>query len=128
MQLDILFVAIVAEVIATSALKQAKGFTRLWPSVIVVSCYSLSLYLLAQTLEAIPVSIVYGIWSGSGVALITLVGRYYFKQVLDRPAVIGIALIVSGVLVLQFFSNTQLRPTEGPAQSPPRNTMAPSAT
>jgi small multidrug resistance pump len=128
MQWAILFVAIVAEVIATSALKQAKGFTRLWPSVIVVSCYSLSLYLLAQTLEAIPVSIVYGIWSGSGVALITLVGRYYFKQVLDRPAVIGIALIVSGVLVLQFFSNTQLRPADGPAHSLPRNTMAPSAT
>ena len=128
MQWAILFVAIVAEVIATSALKQAKGFTRLWPSVIVVTCYSLSLYLLAQTLDTIPVSIVYGIWSGSGVALITLVGRYYFKQVLDRPAVIGIALIVSGVLVLQFFSNTQLRPTEPPAHSAPRSTMAPSAT
>jgi len=128
MQWAILFVAIVAEVIATSALKQAKGFTRLWPSVIVVSCYSLSLYLLAQTLEAIPVSIVYGIWSGSGVALITLVGRYYFKQVLDRPALIGIALIVSGVLVLQFFSNTELRPAASPAQSAPRSTMAPSST
>ena len=128
MQWAILFVAIVAEVIATSALKQARGFTRLWPSVIVVCCYSLSLYLLAQTLEAIPVSVVYGIWSGSGVALITLVGRYYFKQVLDRPALLGIGLIVSGVLVLQFFSNTQLRPAAGAGQAAPRITMAPSAT
>jgi hypothetical protein len=60
--------------------------------------------------------------------LVDAVRRYNFRPVLDRPAVIGIALIVSGVLVLQFFSNTQLRPTEGPAHSLPRNTMAPSAT
>lgn len=102
----LLFVAIVAEVIATSALKQAKGFTRLKPSIVVVCCFSLSLYLLSLTLEQIPVGVVYAIWSGSGVALITLIGRYYFGQVLDRPAYIGIVLIVAGVIVLQLFSNT----------------------
>lgn len=105
----LLFVAIVAEVIATSALKLAKGFTRLWPSVIVVSCYSLALYLLSLTLETIPVGVVYAIWSGSGVALITLVGRYYFGQVLDRPALLGIGMIVSGVVVLQFLSTAVVR-------------------
>ena len=102
----LLFVAIVAEVIATSALKLAKGFTRLWPSVIVVCCYSLALYLLSLTLETIPVSVVYAIWSGSGVALITVVGRYYFGQVLDRAALVGIGMIVSGVIVLQFSSTS----------------------
>jgi small multidrug resistance pump len=105
----LLFVAIVAEVIATSALKLAKGFTRLWPSVIVVSCYSLALYLLSLTLETIPVGVVYAIWSGSGVALITVVGRYYFGQVLDRPALLGIGMIVSGVVVLQFLSTAVVR-------------------
>jgi small multidrug resistance pump len=100
----LLFVAIVSEVIATSALKLAKGFTRLWPSVIVVCCYSLALYLLSLTLETIPVGVVYAIWSGSGVALVTLVGRYYFGQVLDRPALVGIGLIVAGVVLLQFSS------------------------
>jgi small multidrug resistance pump len=100
----LLFVAIVAEVIATSALKLAKGFTRLWPSVIVVSCYSLALYLLSLTLETIPVGVVYAIWSGAGVALITIVGRYYFGQILDRPARVGIAMIVAGVIVLQLVS------------------------
>lgn len=102
----LLFVAIVAEVIATSALKLAKGFTRLWPSVIVVCCYSLALYLLSLTLETIPVGVVYAIWSGSGVALITVVGRYYFGQVLDRAALVGIGMIVSGVIVLQFSSTS----------------------
>jgi small multidrug resistance pump len=105
----LLLVAIVSEVIATSALKLAKGFTRLWPSIIVVCCYSLSLYLLSLTLETIPVGIVYAIWSGSGVALISLVGRYFFGQILDRPAYIGIIMIVAGVIVLQLSSPSLAR-------------------
>ncbi len=105
----LLFVAIVAEVIATSALKLAKGFTRLWPSITVVCCYSLALYLLSLTLETIPVGVVYAIWSGSGVALISLVGRYFFGQELDRPALIGIGMIVAGVMALQLFSTSVVR-------------------
>ena len=105
----LLLVAIVAEVIATSALKLAKGFTRLWPSVIVVCCYSLALYLLSLTLERIPVGVVYAIWSGSGVVLIAVVGRYFFAQVLDRPALVGIGMIVAGVIVLQLFSSSVIR-------------------
>jgi len=105
----LLCVAIVAEVIATSALKMTEGFRRKWPWVIVVSCYSLALYLLSLTLDTLPVGVVYAIWSGSGVALITLVGRYFFGQRLDRPALLGIGLIVAGVVVLQLSSNTVLR-------------------
>lgn len=105
----LLLVAIVAEVIATSALKLSKGFTRLWPSVVVVCCYSLALYLLSLTLETIPVGVVYAIWSGSGVALVTIVGRYFFGQMLDRPALIGIGMIVAGVIVLQLFSTSVIR-------------------
>ncbi len=105
----LLAVAIVAEVVATSALKMSQGFTRLWPSVTVMVCFSLALYLLSLTLETIPVGVVYAIWSGSGVALITLVGRYFFGQRLDRPALIGIAMILAGVVVLQFFASPGLR-------------------
>ncbi len=105
----LLAVAIVAEVVATSALKMSQGFTRLWPSVTVMLCFSLALYLLSLTLETIPVGVVYAIWSGSGVALITLVGRYFFGQRLDRPALIGIAMILAGVVVLQFFASPGLR-------------------
>lgn len=106
MQWFLLAVAIVAEVIATSALKSAKGFTRLWPSLTMVCCYSLSMYLLSLTLATIPVGVVYAIWSGSGVALITLMGRYVHGQILDRSALVGIGMIVSGVVVLQLFSTT----------------------
>ena len=105
----LLLVAVVAEVIATSALKLARGFTRLWPSLVVVCCYSVALYLLSLTLETIPVGVVYAIWSGSGVALITVVGRYFFRQVLDRAAVVGICMIVGGVSVLQLFSTSVIR-------------------
>ena len=97
----LLAVAIVAEVIATSALKLTDGLARLWPWAIVAPGYALALYLLSLTLETLPVGVVYAIWSGSGVALMAVVGRYYFGQVLDRPALIGIGMIVAGVIVLQ---------------------------
>ena len=99
-----LAVAILAEVIATSALKSSNGFRRLGPSLVVVCGYALSLYLLSRTLDVLPVGVVYAIWSGAGVALVTLAGHFFCKQVLDRAAVVGIAMIVSGVLVLQLFS------------------------
>jgi len=104
MQWFLLAVAIVSEVIATLALKSSNGFRRFWPSVVVVCCYSLALYLLSRTLDVLPVGVVYAIWSGSGVALVTLAGHFFFKQVLDLPAIIGIGMIVSGVIVLQLFS------------------------
>jgi small multidrug resistance pump len=102
----LLLVAIMAEVVATAALKLTDGFRHLWPwAAIMVCCYSLALYLLSLTLDVLPVGVVYAIWSGSGVALITVVGHFAFKQVLDRAALIGIGLIIAGVLVLQLFSN-----------------------
>ena len=101
-----LAVAILAEVTATSALKSSDGFRRLGPSAVVACGYALSLYLLSLTLDVLPVGVVYAIWSGAGVALVTLAGRFFFKQVLDRAAIVGIAMIVSGVVVLQLFSGS----------------------
>ena len=99
-----LSVAIVLEVVATSALKASDGFTRLLPSVLVVVGYSAAFYTLSITLRTMPVGVVYAVWSGVGVVLITLVGWLLFKQALDWPAFIGIALISAGVMVLNFFS------------------------
>lgn len=100
MQWAVLSLAIVTEVIATSALKASDGFSRLWPSVIVVLGYGVSFYCLSIVLRTIPVGIVYAIWSGVGIALITLVGWYLFGQRLDATALAGLALIVAGVVVL----------------------------
>ncbi len=101
-----LSVAIVSEVIATSALKASDGFSRLWPSLIVVAGYATAFYFLSLTLKTIPVGVVYAIWSGAGIALITLIGWLWFGQKLDAPALIGILLIAAGVAVLQLFSKT----------------------
>jgi len=99
-----LVIAIVAEVIGTSALKAAEGFTRPLPSLVVVVGYAAAFYFLSLTLKVIPVGIAYAIWSGVGVALITLIGWVLFKQRLDAPALAGLALIVAGVVVIQVFS------------------------
>ena len=100
----LLVIAIVAEVIATTALKAAEGFTRLLPSVVVVVGYGVSFYFLSLTLRTIPVGVVYAIWSGVGIVLISLLGWIVYKQSLDTPAVIGMSLIVAGVVVLNVFS------------------------
>lgn len=101
-----LALAIVAEVIATSALKASDGFTRLGPTVVVVVGYGVAFWCLSLVLRTIPVGVAYAIWSGAGIALITLIGWVVFRQSLDAAAVLGIGLIVAGVLVLQLFSKT----------------------
>jgi len=106
MQWVYLAIAIVSEVIATSALKAAEGFTRLVPSVLVVIGYASAFYFLSLTLRTIPLGVAYAIWAGVGVALVALVGWVLYHQSLDTAALIGIALIVSGVIVLNLFSKT----------------------
>lgn len=101
-----LSIAIAAEVIATSALKASEGFSRLWPSLIVVAGYGVAFYCLALVLRTVPVGVAYAAWSGAGVALIALIGWLVLKQPLDMAAIVGIGLIVAGVLVIQVFSST----------------------
>lgn len=96
--------AIIAEVIATSALRAADGFSRLLPSLVVVIGYGMAFYCLSLTLKLLPVGIVYAIWSGAGIVLVTLIGMFVFKQWPDWPAVLGLALIIAGVLTLNVFS------------------------
>ena len=99
-----LAVAIISEVIATSALKSSESFSRLWPSLLVVVGYISAFYFMSLTLKTIPVGVVYAIWSGVGIALIALIAWVFFGQALDTPAIIGLLLIVTGVVVLSLFS------------------------
>lgn len=99
-----LVLAIVAEVIATSALKASLGFTRPVPSIVVVVGYGVAFYLLSLVLRTLPVGVAYAIWAGLGIVLVTLVGIVVFGEKPDLPAVVGIILIVAGVVTLQVFS------------------------
>jgi multidrug transporter EmrE-like cation transporter len=100
----LLAVAIVAEVVGTSALKASEGFTRLGPSVVVVLGYAVAFYCLSLVLRSIPVGVAYAIWSGLGIVLITLVAWVLYDQTIDLAAVLGMGLIIAGVLVLNLFS------------------------
>ncbi|MCU4677486.1 SMR family transporter [Catenovulum sp. 2E275] len=101
-----LAIAIVAEVIATSALKASDGFEKTIPTILVVAGYGIAFYCLAVVLKTIPVGIAYAIWSGLGIVLVTLVGLFYFGQKLDLAAVLGLLLIIAGVAVINIFSNS----------------------
>ncbi|MGB2065783.1 MAG: DMT family transporter [Marinomonas gallaica] len=101
----ILFVAILSEVIATSALKASEGFSKLGPSVLVVVGYALAFYFLSLTLKVMSVGIAYAIWAGLGIVLTAIIGWLIFEQKLDTAALVGMGLILLGVIVINVFSN-----------------------
>lgn len=99
-----LLIAIVAEVTATSFLKQSAGFSRLVPSIVTVAGYGVAFYFLSLTLRDVPTGIAYAVWSGIGIVLIAAVAWIFQGQKLDAPAIVGMALIIAGVLVMNLFS------------------------
>lgn len=101
-----LSIAIVAEVVGTSALKLSDGFTNLWPSLATAVSYAVAFYFLALTLKVFPVGIAYAIWSGAGIFVITLIGTFAFAQKLDLAAIVGLGLILAGVVVINTLSDT----------------------
>ena len=101
-----LSIAIVAEVIGTSALKASAESSRLWPSLLVVTAYCTAFYFLSLVLKTMPLGIAYAIWCGAGIALIAIVGAVVFRQMPDLPAIIGMSLIIAGVVVMNLFSTT----------------------
>ena len=102
----VLVIAIVFEVLGTSAMQAAQHFTRLAPTALMVVCYAVAFFFLSYTLRYIPVGIAYALWSGLGIVLISAVGYITFGQKLDLAAILGLALIIAGVLVLNLFSKS----------------------
>ena len=101
-----LAIAIVGEVIATSFLRASAGFTQLVPSIIVVVGYCVTFYFFSLALQTIPVGIGYAIWSGVGIIIVSIIAFFAYGQTLDLPALIGIGLILTGVLVINLFSQS----------------------
>ncbi|NHF72101.1 DMT family transporter [Paracoccus xiamenensis] len=98
--------AIILEVVGTTALQQSAQFTRPLPTIVMAACYGLAFYALSVVVQSMPMGAVYAIWSGVGIALISLIGAIFLGQHLDRAAVAGIALIASGVVVINLFSGS----------------------
>ena len=101
-----LAIAIVAEVIATTSLKAVSGFSRPLPLLLVVGGYGIAFWMMVLVMRTLPVGVTYAIWSGLGIVLISLAGWLVYGQRLDLPAMLGIALIIAGVLVIQLFSRS----------------------
>jgi len=101
-----LIVAVILETFGTACLKASNEFTKLWPSLGVIIGFAGAFYFLALTLRYMPIGVVYAIWSGLGIVLITLIGLFFFKQSLDAAAYIGLGLIILGVIVINMFSNS----------------------
>ena len=99
-----LSIAILAEVVATSSLKAAEGFTRLTPSLMVILGYGTAFYFLSLTLRTMQVGTAYAIWSGVGTVLVSLIAWILFNQKLDAAAIAGITLIIAGVVIIKFLS------------------------
>lgn len=106
-----LSIAIVSEVIGTTALQASDGFTRPGPAAITVVGYGLAFYFMSLTLRSMPVGVVYAIWSGAGIVLVAAAAWVLYRQALDLAALLGMALIVAGILVINLFSNTTGHPT-----------------
>ncbi|MBN5322460.1 multidrug efflux SMR transporter SsmE [Serratia marcescens] len=103
-----LTMAIVAEVIATTMLKASEGFTRLWPSLLVVLGYSVAFWGLSMVVKSMPLGIVYAIWSGMGIVLVSVAAVFVYQQKLDWPAIVGMGLIIAGVLVINLLSKASV--------------------
>jgi len=101
-----LAIAIVAEVIATTALKAVDGFSKPLPLTLVVIGYGIAFWMLTLVVRTIPVGVAYAIWAGLGIVLVSIAAMFIYQQKLDLPAVLGMGLIVSGVVVIQLFSKT----------------------
>ena len=103
-----LAVAIVLEVVGTTALQMSEQLTRLAPTAVMAVCYIASVYGLSLALRTMPIGIAYAIWSGLGIVLISLIGYVKFRQALDVPAMIGVGLIIAGVVIANVFSRSMV--------------------
>jgi small multidrug resistance pump len=102
----LLAAAIIAEVTATTALSRSESFTRLIPSIITILGYAISFVLLSFPIRVMPTGIIYAVWSGAGIVLIAAIGWLRFGQKLDTPALVGLAFIITGVVIVNVFSKT----------------------
>ncbi len=101
-----LAIAICAEVIATVSMKAVKGLSTPLPLVLVIVGYATAFWMLTLVVRTVPVGIAYAVWAGMGIVLVSIAALFVYGQKLDLPAILGMALIVLGVVVIQLFSKT----------------------
>lgn len=106
MKFVFLALAIISEVAGSSFLNASKQFTKVIPSIATVVSFALCFYFLSLALKHIPLGMAYAIWAELGIVLTNLVSVIIFKNSIDIPAVIGISLIITGVIIINLFSKS----------------------
>ena len=101
-----LTLAIIFELVGTSFLKKSENFSKIIPSIVTVVAFAFCYYFFSHAIKTIPLGVAYAIWAGVGIIVTALISVFIFKQPIDLAAIIGIILIVSGVVVINLFSNT----------------------
>ena len=104
-----LVIAIIFELISTSLLRDTDGFTRFYPSMIVVAALCICLYLMSHSMKFIPVGIVYASWAGIGIVGITIIAAVKYKEIPNIPTVIGLGLIIIGVVVVHLMNDIDVK-------------------
>ena len=99
----ILFIAIAFEVFGTMLLPASQNFTKIYPSLLLLISYGISIYLLSFLSQKLSLAIIYSSWAGMGVFFIALLSFYIYKQVLNWQIILGLFLIVSGVILVNIF-------------------------
>lgn len=103
-----LALAVAAEVVGTTALKASMSFTKLVPTITLAVAYLIAFFFMSLVMRSLPVGITYALWSALGIVLITIASVYLFDEVLDLPAIIGIIMIISGIVIIQLFSKMNI--------------------
>lgn len=101
-----LAIAVTAEVIATTSMKAISGLSKPLPLMLVIAGYGISFWMLSLVVKTIPVGVAYAVWAGLGIVLVSIAATFIYQQRLDLPAMLGMGLIVTGVMVIQLFSQT----------------------
>lgn len=99
--------AIVFEILGTLTLKYSEGFTKVIPIMLTVVCHGICFVALAAALKSLPISMVYSIWAGVGTAAMAVIGIWIFNEPLPLQKVMATGLIVIGVIMLNYSSNSK---------------------
>ena len=102
----ILILAVILGTAANGFAKSANGFTLLMPSLLTAITIVGCMFTLSIVMKTIPVGITYASFAGLCIIATTIVGMYKFNQMPDLYTIIGLALIISGVLMVNLIGKT----------------------
>ena len=101
-----LVLAVILGVTSNSFAKSAEGFTLLFPSIITGITIVMCMYALSMVMKNIPMGITYASFAGLTIIATVIVGVFRFNQIPNLYSLIGLALIIAGVLMVNLLGDS----------------------